>query len=449
MRMMSIRARLLVAAGILLTVFTSFTGWVLDSAFTASIQTSATEQLRLHVMSLLSLAEEQDNILVLPDNLQEPRFNQLQSGLYAAVFDQAGRVIWQSRSNLGGAELPFLMAGQGEERLSILPPSDQESLYAFSFGVVWEGANDSENHYVFSVYEAASKYQSAITAFRHRLSLWLGGLVLVLLATLSAVLYWGLLPLDRVARALDDIKAGRTARLEGRYPAEINGLVEGLNRLIDNERRQQDRYRHSLGDLAHSLKTPLAVIRGRLASVAETPITDELSEQVQRMDDIVSFQLKRAAATMSPTLSARVDIGVVAEKIAQAMEKVYRAKAPVIEFDIDPLARFPGAEENLYEMLGNLLDNAVKHCRQRVLVSAQLNESNTELSLLIDDDGDGIPPGLRTKVLERGVRADQQQAGQGIGLAVVQEMVNSYRGTVQLLESRLGGLMVVVRLPLV
>lgn len=447
--MMSIRARLLVAAGILLTVFTSFTGWVLDSAFKASIQTSATEQLRLHVMSLLSVAEEHDKLLVLPDNLQEPRFNQLQSGLYAAVFDGEGQVIWQSRSNLGGVRLPFHPAAQGKERLSILPAADQESLYAFSFGVVWEGANDSENHYVFSVYEAASKYQAAITAFRHQLSLWLGGLVLVLLATLWAVLYWGLLPLARVARALGEIKAGRAARLEGRYPAEINGLVDGLNRLIDNERRQQDRYRHSLGDLAHSLKTPLAVMRGGLRSIGSTPVTEELREQVQRMDDIVSFQLKRAAVTMAPTLSSQVDIALVAEKIAQAMEKVYRSKTPIIEFDIDPAARFPGAQEDLYEMLGNLLDNAVKHCRQRVLVSAQRNDSSTELCLMIDDDGNGIPAELRASVLQRGVRADQQQTGQGIGLAVVQEMVVSYRGNLQLLDSRLGGLMVVIRLPLV
>lgn len=446
--MLSIRKRLLIAAFILLTVFVSFAGWVLDRAFVESIENGASEQLKLHIYSLLTAAEEISGQLFLPEVLQDPRFNELSSGLYGAVYDAELNRIWQSNSALGGLDLPALQAAQGKQHFGIQLNRGEPSLYHVVYGVTWESISGSENHYNFVIYEDANHFSVVIDAFRQSLWFWLGGLVLVLLITLYTVLYWGLLPLQQVSTALDDIKSGKSEFLRGRYPKELSGLVHSLNLLIDNERLQRERYKNSLGDLAHSLKTPLAVVRGSLDTEENLgSIKAIVTEQTQRMNEIVSYQLKRAAAATQTNLGQKTQVDTVVNQLTSALAKVYRDKAIDFECDLQPSHLFWGDESNLFEMLGNVLDNAAKHCKHRVFVASKLNE-NEYLQFIIEDDGVGIDESMRQSVLNRGVRADTTIAGQGIGLSVVRDIVESYRGSIALDQSGKGGLLVDIRLPL-
>ncbi len=446
--MLSIRNRLLIAALVLLSLFVSFTGWVLSRAFTLSVEESINEQLKLHIYSLLTAAEEIDGKLYIPEQLAEPRFNQLSSDLYGAVFDGQGNALWRSQSAIAAGELPVIKAGQGEDVFGQYELSNGQKRFYLGFGVLWEGASGFEQDYRFVVYENADRYQASIASFSRHLWVSLGGLVIILLLTLYAVLHWGLLPLQQVEKALEAIKQGKEPFLRGVYPKELSGLVNGLNLLIDNERRQRERYQNSLGDLAHSLKTPLAVIRGCIEGGQPLEeVKPTIAEQTTRMNDIVVYQLKRAAAT-TPAVLAQAQVAPVLEKLRGALLKVYRSKALDIELAVDPQLMFWGDESDLYEILGNLLDNACKHCRRLVRVSAAVEPEGFYLLMRVEDDGAGLEPDQHEQVLSRGVRADNVHAGQGIGLSVVREIATSYHGTLCLEKSSLGGLSVAVRLPL-
>jgi two-component system sensor histidine kinase PhoQ len=203
--------------------------------------------------------------------------------------------------------------------------------------------------------------------------------------------------------------------------------------LLNNRHELIDRYRNSLGDLAHSLKTPLAVLRG----MSETNSGDTkhtLDEQLDHMSRIVEYQLQKAAASGSAVLTSPIAVRKVAEKIVNTLQKVYAEKQVQCTLDIHDDIIFHGDEGDLLEVLGNLMDNAFKWCTRRVALSGRIEPEKDALVLClqISDDGPGIPDTMADKVLERGVRADAGTAGHGIGLAVVREIVRLYHGRLTL-----------------
>src|SRR5690606_6512100 len=247
-------------------------------------------------------------------------------------------------------------------------------------------------------------------------------------------------------------------------PRELEPLTESINALVDSERENLERQRNTLADLAHSLKTPLAVLRSRLDNPAsEAELREELEVQLRRMNDLVGYQLTRAAAAGHKQIAAPVAIEPHAEQIVRGLEKIYAAKGAICEkiyaakgaiceFDIDPDARFHGEPGDLQELLGNLLENAFKWADSRVLLTVHAGEQETNrrpgLVLAVDDDGPGIPPEKVALVLQRGVRGDERVHGHGIGLAIVQDIVRSYRGELEVTRSpELGGARFLVKLP--
>jgi two-component system sensor histidine kinase PhoQ len=304
--------------------------------------------------------------------------------------------------------------------------------------------------YTFAVAETMEPLLQEIAGFRRTLWIWLSGATLVLLLVQGMVLRWGLSPLRQVATALQRIESGDEDRLKGDYPPELRGLTRNLNALLDRTRASQERYRNSLADLAHSLKTPLAILRGAAAEGGREALRPTVDEQVQRMDEIVRHQLQRAAASGRSTLIRSVPLAPVVDKVLRAMDKVYSARAVESRTDLSPDARFFGDEADLFEILGNLLDNAYKYCRGRVLVAAGPAPSDDSvragLELRVEDDGPGIPEEQVSIVLQRGRRADQREEGHGIGLTVVDEIVRLYEGSLTIGRSELGGVSIRVRL---
>ena len=196
-------------------------------------------------------------------------------------------------------------------------------------------------------------------------------------------------------------------------------------------------------DLAHSLKTPLAVIRNALERVPDDPRT-LLAEQLDRMQSTVTHQLSRASVTGPVIVGRPVDVAAQVERLLRALATAYRERNVRVSTDLPDPCQVRGDERDIMEMLGNVLENAFKYTRNRVQVSARVDGG---LTLVVEDDGPGIPAEVRRAVLDRGTRADEVQPGQGIGLAVVAELVALYHGALRIEESDLGGARVVLQLP--
>jgi two-component system sensor histidine kinase PhoQ len=435
--MMSLNKRMILSASFVLAIFIVLTAWGLDRAFYDSARSARQERLLGQLYLLIAAAEvDGQGGLSLPATLSEARFSLPGSGLYAFVTDRNGVRVWQSISALGKTA-PFVSKlAAGDKRFEQSTDQTGNAYFVQSLGVNW-AVGQKHFAFTFSVSEDLAEFNAQIRHYRQNLWGWLAALAVLLLLAQAAVLRWGLRPLRGVARELNAIESGRQEKLQGDYPKEIKRLTDNLNSLIQHERAQQIRYRNALGDLAHSLKTPLAVMRGALSSdTTQLPATVE--EQVARMDGIVAYQLQRAAtAGTTKRMAAPIPILPVVEKIVAALHKVHREKAVSTKIDIPSNATFPGDEGDLMELLGNLLDNAFKWCSKDVQISAAAQRGHLILS--IEDDGPGIEPSQATNILQRGVRADEMVPGHGIGLAIVRDIVAAYAGTIEIGRGSLGG----------
>lgn len=449
--MRSLRARLLLVSAVVLAGFLGLTGLALDQAFRASAESALRERLQSHLYALLAAADlDASDQLELPVELPEPRFNLVGSGLMAEVHDATGTPVWRSRSALGaefaGASSSF---APGERVYTQTAGGETAARLMLSLATRWEGGAEPRI-YVFHVAERLDEHEAQILQFRRGLFGWLAAATLLLLVAQALILRWGLAPLRRVAQDLSEMESGRAQALAGRYPAELQPLIDNLNALLAEARQHLQRYRDTLGNLAHSLKTPLAVLRGSVE--ARAPV-EELravaQEQLQNMNQIVEYQLQRAAAAGRTALSAPLPVLPPARKLLAALEKVYAAKGLRVETDIAPEVMFRGDAGDLLEILGNVADNAFKWARSRVRVQAQNpagGQPGTRFTLRIEDDGPGIPDDQLQRVRARGARADAAIPGHGLGLAVVQEIVELYDGALVIARSPLGGAAVEVRL---
>jgi len=271
-------------------------------------------------------------------------------------------------------------------------------------------------------------------------------MALVLLLAQGFILRWGLRPLRTVTDDLQQIEQGHTDRLDGRYPKELVGLTSSLNSLIEHGKAVQVRYRNSLDDLAHSLKTPLAILQSSDSDSSNPGDNHALvREQVERMDEIISHQLQRAAVSGRTTLAKPVPVGRVVERLLRSLDKVYREKPVTVDLELDSSATFTGDEADLTEILGNLLENAYKYCNHAVRVSVSKDQPADGVEIRIEDDGPGIAAEQVETILQRGRRMDESIPGQGIGLSMANEIITVYGGQLVFAASPLGGSLLRVR----
>jgi len=470
----SLRSRLLITATVVLFVFLGLTGIVLDQAFRSSAERGESEKLLVQIYGLLAAAEASTTGLYLPDQLQEPGFNQLGSGLYGIVSDATGNELWRSPSaldlELSDAQIKEISTTikTGEQVFGMLKTAVGVDLFYFSYGILWQNNNNSTASYVFTSLETTRSVDAEINSFRKNLWIWLGGAVLVLIIVQAFVMSWGLSPLRRLAEDLKLIESGESDYLKGKYPAEIDGVTRNLNLLLTNERTQRERYKTTLADLAHSLKTPLAILKAsagtldsKTSDLQETnqdamdaggSRDDKLMEimrtidiQVDRMDQLVSYQLQRSVVASPDLIRKSFAVEPLIKNLINAMKKVYEERDLNVSLSIED-CNFFGDERDLMEIMGNLVDNACKYGNGRLEIQARNSDDGEQFLFRVDDDGPGIPQQIRDKVLQRGMRADTSEAGQGIGLAVVADIVDSYDGEIGILDSPLGGAQIQVRI---
>jgi len=456
----SLQARQLLAASLGLIAFLALAGYALDRAFLKTAEQNMRERLRSYALSYANDIDFMRNgeLYYEPATLPDPRFERPGSGLYAVVALPNGR--WNSPS-AEGPKLPataMLKAGEErfERRLRATEIDGRASeAYRYGLGLIWsiDGQPVGEFPYTIYILENADTLSKQVGVFRSALWRNLGGAGLILLLLQTVVLRWSLLPLRRVIDELKRVQRGRAQRMSERHPRELEPLTDSINAFIESERANLEQQRNTLADLAHSLKTPLAVLRSRLdANAGDDELRADVASQTQRMNELVSYQLARAASGGHTLFAAPIAIEPIAEQIVRGLEKVYASRGVLCEFEVAEGVQFHGTPGDLQELLGNLLENAFKWASSRVLLTVAVGEAAPNrrpgLLMAIDDDGAGIPADKVALILQRGVRGDERVHGHGIGLAIVQDIVRAYRGTLEVLQSEeLGGARFEVRLP--
>ena len=446
MRTKSLSFRLLIAEGLVLAAFFALVAIVLEQGFRESAEQALRETLQVQAYSLLSAAKlDNTGELIMPSSLHDPRLTSPGSGLYGFI-QQAKKPVWRSPSAIGLEVIvpPELSAGDSAFVL------DKHRRYVLHYAVLWQNLDGIKREFIFTVAEDARFVGSQVEQLQQTLRFWLLIIGVVLVFIQFALLRWSLKPLRSIVKDLEAIEQGKKTLLDGHYPTELEGLAGNLNAFITHERAHLERYRNNLADLAHSLKTPLAILRGCVESFSDNKET--VQEQISRINQIVEYQLQRAAAKGEHKTSKTVDVSIVINKIIASLSKVYIDKGINFELTIPEQCLVYCEEGDMYEIVGNLLDNACKWCLHSVKVSIALNQRKSRrnffLLLEIEDDGPGIPVGKFNDILKRGIRADENIHGHGIGMTVVYELIGLLGGKLEGGKSAaLGGMRWSVYLP--
>jgi two-component system sensor histidine kinase PhoQ len=378
--------------------------------------------------------------------LEKTRFNRQGAQLFGYVIGQDGRTVWRSASALriDAPELPSLQ--QGMTRFGRFATPDA-SYFAMGIGTYWESGTQSIR-YTFYVLESTATSDATLRALRTVLLEWLAVTSLALLVALIMVTRWGLRPLKTLGVRLQRLQSGDTTRVEGHFPEELRQVVADLNSLLDFEEAQRGKYRNSLADLAHSLKTPLAVMQNAIEAM-DPEARKVLQDQVQQMNMIVQQQLRRAISRSTSRWGRGCEPLPAIQRVLAALRKAWPDREVEIVLEMRDQKLFPGDEGVWYEIIGNLLDNAFKHGgrRVRISVSGLARGDRSWFCLQVEDDGPGIDPERASMVLQRGARLDSAVPGQGIGLAMVADLVDDLAGTLVVAKGTMGGALFTVEIP--
>ena len=431
----SLKARLVISALLFILVLLPLIGVALNDAFTEQVKSATKNELSAYVYSILAVTEVENKQISIPELVLENRFNLIQSGLYAIATteDASGKqtIVWHSQSFMGMMPPPhFTIPATGQSAFEQIEIAEQPHLI-YSFSVSFASQNQNVPVTI-HIIKDEREFQQQIDQFNQQLWTWLLILMFVMLVFQLSWLVWTLQPLARFTQELHSVEQGKSMQLSSQYPTELQAVARQLNILLNTEQTQRKRYRNALADLAHSLKTPLAVIK------SQADLSEASSEQVSVISRIIGHQLKRAqtAAAASWHLGIRVDD--VAAKLLRTLAKIYREPQINLSGEMADAAVFKGDEADLTEILGNVLDNACKAAKSTVKLT--VTGDAYQLLICIEDDGPGISEALQNQIFERGIRADSYHQGNGIGLAIVRDLVDSYNGRISVSRSEtLGG----------
>lgn len=435
---MSLNQRVLCSAIVVLIFFVTGTAITLDRAFQDNALAALQDRMLGKLYLLMGDAEvDSAGNLTMPDEFPGfPQISQMHSGTAAFITNGTQKLVWRSPS------APYLPA----------PPIDEHAMdqqqfrrvildgipyFLYHYPVQWETATQ-DYPFVFHLLMDSSLFDDQLDQYENTLWSWLAIIAVLLLIVQAIALRWGLSPMRKVVNELSRIETGLQESLTGKYPVELSKLTDNINSLIHHERKQQQRYRNALADLAHSLKTPLAILQ----SAIKTETDDQrlkilITQQIERMDNIVQYQLRRAA-TIGKSPGARLTrLQPVIEKIVNAVSRAHHGKQPRIDIAADPTISLQIDESDLLELLGNLVDNAFKWCRRRITITAEHHQD--KVIIRITDDGPDIPATEVDSILQRGVRVDASVPGHGIGLAIVQDILQANDGQLAVVSEGAAG----------
>ncbi len=460
---LSLRFRFLLATAVVVLVLSLAYGMVALVGYSVSFDKTTFRLLRGESNLFYTLANWQDNKITIdmPEHLDR------QSPTMSLIYDEKGKLLWAQR------DVPWLIKSIRPEWLksngfheleadvdatSVLVGNDHNMQKELA--EIREDDDDSElTHSVaVNIYPATMQMpQLTIVVIdtipvelKRSYTVW-NWFVYVLAANLLLVIpllwlaaWWSLRPIQSLAKEVRELEEHHREKLNPNTTRELTSLVRNLNRLLKSERERYDKYRTTLTDLTHSLKTPLAVMQSTMRSLRSAKLSaDEaepvMLEQISRISQQIGYYLHRASMRTGSTLLSRElhPVAPLLDSLTSALNKVYQRKGVNITLDISPEISFVGEKNDFMEVMGNLLDNACKYCLEFVEVSARQGEN--ELHIIVEDDGPGIPQGKRDQVFDRGQRADTLRPGQGVGLSVARDIVEQYDGRIDTGDSLLGG----------
>ena len=437
------------------------TGWailalIVISTVISTLYRQASERgfdslLSAHLFNLIgSVGVSDQGVLTGSPNLGDLRFSEPNSGWYWAVEPASKGVTGELHSASMTGAIPSPPADEAPfnaefQRSYLTDGLAGEDLAVFESEFVLDAQNRIAR---FRVMGNRTELEQEISSFERRLFTYLALFGIGMIAINAIAILLGLRPLNRVRNALAMVREGAAQRLDGNFPAEIEPLANETNALIENNRRIVERSRTQVGNLAHSLRTPLSVLinEGRALGGAKGTL---ISEQAEGMRQQVDHYLKRArVAAQRDSVVYRTPVTPLLERLVRVLEKLGRMKISLALPETETV--FAGEREDLEEIVGNLLENAMKWAKSRVAVSAQdlsaAGEKQRLFSIVIEDDGPGIPDDKAREALKRGKKLDETKPGTGLGLAIVAELVNEYGGKLMLERSELGGLKAIVEL---
>ena len=446
----SLAFRLLAITTLWTAVALLITGLLLSTLFRNNAENNFDGLLLAHAYNLMGAIDINDNgQLVGTPNLGDPQFLSPGSGWYWSVSEAESpeKPLLHSAS-IAGDELKIASTDDvafGRTFRRTYRQSEDDRTVQRLEALLYVG--DSETLYQVMIGGNRLDLELAVSDFNRSLLLFFALFGFGTIIATFFVIRFSLKPLDRAREALSDVRAGTSERLAGSFPNEIEPLAEEINALIGANRAVVERARTQVGNLAHALKTPLAVVINE-ARKPDKQSGRRIADQAAQMQSQIQSYLDRARiAAQRGVVTHRTDVMPVLHRLIRVMEKL----SPALQFDVatpaGPAPVFRGEEQDLEEVLGNLLENASRFAKSTVCVNIDQTSEEDRIKIEIADDGPGLDVGQREKALRRGERLDESSPGSGLGLAIVSDIVSEYQGQLVLSESTTGGLSVAVFLP--
>lgn len=433
--MQSIRSRLTIGSSIVLAIFVVLVALSVSYSVHQRANTARFDRLQGLIYGILGATEITDDAKLLVNTLALPdqRLNQSTAGLYAELVASDGTRLWQSNSTSNW--LPDIkLRPIGDWLFETSEQRGKQPLHRLQLATAWQFDNGEELPFIVHVVDEADALTKQLRRFDQSLWATLLGSAALLLIVQWLVLKFSLKPLNQIGEQVAAIERGERDIVSDEVPKELSAITLGLNALLRSERERHAQYRHLLDDLAHSLKTPLSVLQN-LAGQSNSEHKATILEQTRMMRKTIDRHSQRATIRSPRYLAPAITVGPVIDRITTSLRKLYNSPAVSFSSDVDATFQVRVDEADLYEVLGNILENACKYGARNISLSVDSDKRR----LFIDDDGPGFPAGKLTQLTQRGVRADSQAPGTGMGLAASQQLMESYGGQLKLQHAPQGG----------
>lgn len=439
LRTLPIASRMLATSLILVVLVIPVAGLLLSYNLREAVNTAFDERLESLLNVVLAGIEydRQTDTLALNQRLGDARFDQVFSGWYWQISDNASRVLtsrslWDQRLPLtAGPQLQYsTISGPNGETLRKLERDVRLPRLPVTLHV--------------AVAADLSEVDAALARFEQLLWLSLVSLGILLLLGIWCQLHWGLEPLRRIRSNLQAVERGDCERLDTDLPEELNNLATAINTVLERDRQLMSRARTAAGNLAHAIKTPVSVM---MTTTEQLPASqrETMASELKRLNEAVRHHLARASAAGPVVLRPRVTLSVALEPVFNGISRLAERKNITFQKPEVPPLQLQIDAQDLQEIVGNLLENALRWATSKVVMAIYSEADNLHLSIM--DDGPGMSSQSWDEALQRGGRLDEQRSGSGLGLAIVSELIQLYDGQLQLKPSPMGGLLVTVCLP--
>jgi len=442
--MPSINRRLAIGTALLLAIVVL----VLGTAVNISVHQRAEDALELRlqglIYGLLGATDVQDDGAVVFNETELPDPQLLIDGseLYAQLIGNLDQIYWESVSRTPLIpDAPYSKIGEWRFTKH---ENSSDKVYQLQLTILWELMNGDQLPLIVRVVSDANVLNQELASFKRTLWTSLAIAAALLLLAQTFILRKALIPLKTLGKELQEIENGTRESLNENVAQELRPLANGLNTLLGSERNRQAEFRHLVDDLAHTLKTPLTILKN-LASQSNRSDNDTriVNEQTEQMQTSLQHYLERAAGRTTQALVTPVAVLPIATRITTSLPKIHPTVSIAIEPSLSPSLQVRVAEADLFEILGNLTDNACKYGATEVRIGA--DEASRQL--WIDDNGPGFTEATIEQITDRGVRADRSVAGQGLGLTSSRERLLVYGGSLLLSKSPAGGARVLLDFP--